>query len=320
MSGFKSLLVVLRTLIINNWVLKLIAVILGTTSFYAIRAVTGIEMQYNVPVYVKVEKGFAVLGQSPHTVEVTFRGSRDDLRGQMMEGIRAVVRPKEAPSEGLHRIPIGPGNIEGAFRVTPISVRPSHVTVTFDREDQKLVAVEEPQLVGRPLVGRARVTWEPHLVSVRGPQSRLSDLASLPTEPIDVEGRVESFAQNLRILVAGERGILEVRPAEVRAKVEILTEMAKREFPNVRVLTAVPGGSVGRIVVEPPTVKVVLRGRAEFLDSLANEKLEAFVAYSATNHPVNAELPVRVALPPGKDASVEVEPPTVRVRIENAEK
>jgi len=96
--------------------------------------------------------------------------------------------------------------------------------------------------------------------------------------------------------------------------------MTKREFPDVNVLVAVRGRTAASFAVEPPTVRVVLRGRTEVLDSLSADKLQAFVACYARDCTEGAELPVQVALPSGVDASVEVEPPTVRVWTESGKK
>ncbi|MCX7591633.1 MAG: CdaR family protein, partial [Kiritimatiellae bacterium] len=193
---------------------------------------------------------------------------------------------------------------------------PSFVTVTFDREGQKLVTVDEPQIIGRPLLGRVRVSYEPRHITVRGPRSRLEELVSLPTEPVDVEGRVESFTQNLRVLVPSDKGILEVRPAEVRARIEIDVEMTRREFTNMQVLAAMPPGFTSRVILEPSTVKLILRGRADVLEGLAANAVNVFVTCSATDTVGSVELPVRVSLPSGIEVGVEVIPPTVQVRLE----
>ena len=79
---------------VPNAGLKLLALILAALSFYAIRGVTSFEVRYDVPVEVSVEKGTAILEQDAEAVQVTFRGSPEDLRHVEQSQLRAVVKPK----------------------------------------------------------------------------------------------------------------------------------------------------------------------------------------------------------------------------------
>ena len=60
-------------------------------SFLTIRGAINFEVPYDGPVEVKVDPGIAILDQSPRTIQVMFRGSREDLRKIEPKRIRAVV-------------------------------------------------------------------------------------------------------------------------------------------------------------------------------------------------------------------------------------
>ena len=70
----------MKSQLLNNWKLKILAVALATLSYYVIRGKTSIEVRYDVPLEIRVDEGIAVLDQDPRTVQVTFRGSQEDLR------------------------------------------------------------------------------------------------------------------------------------------------------------------------------------------------------------------------------------------------
>ena len=72
-----------RAFFTEDVTLKLLAVLLGALTFYTIRGATSFEVPYNIPVQVKVGPGIAILDQSVRSVDVTFRGSQEDLRRRM---------------------------------------------------------------------------------------------------------------------------------------------------------------------------------------------------------------------------------------------
>jgi hypothetical protein len=307
----------IRDALVHNWTLKLLAVLLGALSLYTIRGAISFEVPYQIPVEIKVEPGVAILDQSLRSVEVSFRGSQDDLRYLNQKHIHVVVRPNAKETSGSETIQIEPQDVEGAHRVRVVAIRPGEITVSFDHEAERQVAVVRPRILGRPLLGQLKVEYAPQVVRIRGPKRRLETIASVATEPLDVEGKIESFSTRLRVLTPPDTWVSLIEPSDITADVTILTETTSREFTNVAVVAMIPPGISRDIRLEPAAVKVTVHGRPEAVNSVVANTLLVFVACTSLEAGGSYELPVRVHLPDNLDASAAVEPKTVNVTLQS---
>jgi len=302
----------LKALVSKNWGLKLLAVLLAGLTYYAIRGATGFEVSYDIPLEVKVEKGIAILDQDTRTVEVTFRGSQEDIRRLDQKQIKVVMWPRASDPAGSEKVSVRSRNVEGAPGVRVVKIRPGSVTLTFDHETEKNVPVAKPKTVGVPLIGKVEIDYEPRSVSIRGPTRRLKDKNIVFTEPVDVEGRVESFSKRVRVLSPGDTWA-EIEPAEVSVSVNIVRESVSREWTNVAVVAVIEPGSAADVSFEPAVVNVSLHGRPKVLESVSGDSVMVFVDCVGLDPSASYELPVNVHLPTGVDVNTGVEPESVRV-------
>lgn len=299
----------------KNWWLKLLALLLATISFYAIRGETSFEVLYDVPLSVEVDPGIAILDQNPRVVQVTFRGSQDDLYRLQPQALKAVVRPSTISPDGSERVDITDKDIEGGTGVRVVSIRPAAAMLTFDRETAKRVPIAKPMIVGKPLVGRVEIDYEPKFVTIRGPRRRLERTETLTTEPIDVDGRVDSFSKRLRVLSPSDSWISKIDPAEITVRASVVTETGERVWERVPVMAFVTPGAVADTIFDPTTVQVTLRGPEETLESIGSEAVMVFVDCVELDESATYELPVNVHLPPGVELSSEAKPAVVSVRF-----
>ena len=102
-------LATIKTLLVNNWALKVLALILALITYQSIKDAISFEVPFEIPVEVDVEKGIAILDQNPRTVEVTFQGSRADLRQLSHGQMKVVLNPKATDPAGSELITITPG-------------------------------------------------------------------------------------------------------------------------------------------------------------------------------------------------------------------
>jgi hypothetical protein len=303
----------IRRFFTNNLWLKLLAVVLATVTFFAIQGAINFEVSYDVPVEVRVEKGIAILDQDTRQVLVTFRGSQEDLRLLDPKQIRAVVKPHATDPAGAERVVIGAGNIEGAARVRVVRVWPGAVTLTYDHEAEKTVAIAKPKILGTPLMGKVEVAYEPRTAKIRGPQRRLDREEGISTEPIDVDGRVASFSKIVKIIVGP--AISSVDPPEVKVDVKIVTETVSRELTNVVVCAILEPGARAQVEFNPPVVNVTLNGQAAAVEGVIPDSIKVFVDCEGLQPAATYELPVSVHLSPGADVTAKVTPETVRVIV-----
>ena len=308
----------IRRIFRNNVGLKFLALVLATLTFYAIRGTTGYEVPYVIPLEVEVEKGIAILDQDPMSVEVTFRGSQEDLRRLDQKQLKAVVRPKASSPAGSEAVVIRGRDVQGASGVRVVKIKPAVLQLKYDREIQKTVKVAKPKTIGTPLIGRAEIDYEPRTVLIRGPKRMLEDRQIVvETQPVDVDGRVESFSKQVRLLSpGGDMWVSQIEPAEVTVKVSIVTETVSREWTNVTVLAVLDHGGLTNMVFDPPAVDVSLHGRAEVVNGVRDDSVKVFVdCVGLRLSPAGKEMPVNVHLPPGVDVTATLDPERVRVLL-----
>ena len=317
MGEFKTWL---RNLVVRNWHMKVLSLVLAALTYYAIRNATSLELPYDLPVRVEVEKGIAVLDQDPRAVEVTFRGSQEDLLRLEPAKLRVAIKMQAELVTGPETVAISPDDVKGASGVRVVKLKPDSVSVTFDRETQKQLQVAKPQIIGKPLMGHVELDYEPKTVSVRGSKLRLQDKQLLETEPVDVDGRVESFSKELRVLPPKDMGDAKIEPPVVLAKLNIVTESETREWTNVIVRAIMKPGEIRDVFIEPQTVTVTVQGRSELLAELSVDMVDAFVDCAGLDPSGTYELPVCIYLPKRLDVISSVSPGTVKVVVREASK
>lgn len=284
---------------------KLAALILAAVVFYAVRSKISDTVTLSVPVETEKEPGLAVLKAEPFSVRVTFRGAYADLQQLGLRELRVMLRPKSNASDGTELVRIRAGNVRGqpgGARV--VGVSPESVMLTFDRQDQMMLPVAPPPVEGTPLRGRVELDYSPRQVLVKGAHRQLLEWKAadfhLQTQPINVEGCVQSFTKSVDIATPGAAWQAEVTPREVSVKVNIVTEQSTRELRDVPVMIASHfGSSRGSWQVLPPTVAVRLTGRAEVVAAVTPEALLVLVDARRASADEPTVAPVVVHLPPG---------------------
>lgn len=300
---------------VTDWTLKLMAIALAILSFYAIRNATSFEVNYDVPLKVSAEKGIAILDQ-PKTVRVAFRGSQEELRHLNQKGIKALIYPKATDPTGSETVQIGFDDIEGVTSgARPVKIEPGSVTLTFDREIEKTLQVAKPKTIGAPLLGKVELSYEPKTVQVRGSQRRLADKTAVDTEPIDVDGRVESFAKKVRVL--SDTWASEVTPEEITVEVKIVTDSVTVQWTNVAVKAMSEPGALKRVSFDPASVNVILSGRPEAMETITGMVVNVFADCTGLRESTPTQVPVAVYFPDAHDVTARVEPNTVTATVKD---
>lgn len=297
----------------SNWALKLIALILGAASYLAILGVTGYEVVYRLPVEVTVEPGIAILDQDNRSVDVTFRGSQEDLRRLDQRQLKIVVKPRVTEASGSEVFRLDQRDVEGRQGVAVAGIRPSAVKLTFDREARKSVDVLKPVTVGVPLMGHVELDYSPKTVTLTGPGQRLSGKAAVVTEPVDVDGRVASFSKRVRVLPPSDIWVSQVDPPEITVQIRIVTDTESRQWEHVPVALITDAGQGITFSVEPATVTVIGTGRPEIIAKIEAQMLKSFVDCRKLGSGLNFVLPVEIVWPSDENVRFEVRPPVVKV-------
>ena len=304
----------LKSLFTEHLILKTLALTLAAITVYGIRSITNQTENFEVPIVVKVGKGVAVLKQDARIAYITCRGSYEDLNRLDVNELKVIVEPKNTNITDGERIPIGPGNVKGWIRGVKItSVSPGFVFVSFDREIEKVVGVAAPETVGKPLLGKAEVTYEPKMVTIRGPESKLREMKILRTEPIDVEGAAGAFNMRSKILTEGQNEVWHIEPSEVMVHINIVTEAISRNWENIRVLALVDNECGSNLHFSPEFVNVSLHGSPRAVNTITEKDINVFVNCVGITNSDTKKIAADVHLPPGANLSAAVDPPIITV-------
>ena len=106
----------IKRAILNNKELKILSLLLAIISWYAIRGIISNERDIaDVALEIHAPSGIAVMGQGVSEVNVTVRGSREDISKiiDQKEDIKAVVELDTADISGSKEISIMPHDIVG---------------------------------------------------------------------------------------------------------------------------------------------------------------------------------------------------------------
>ncbi len=301
----------------NNSALKLLAILLATTAWYAIRKATSNEtLVKNVPLRFLMDDGWAVLDQSTAGVDVQFSGSLADLRSMVFDQLSVQVDQRGKKTEsGTIDVKLKARNVRGSGNARPVRLDPEDVRVTFDRESDKEVVVKA-DIVGSPPEGieMNRVICTPSTVKLRGPQQRVDEIKEVLTAPIDLEGRIRSFQLSKPIKSPGDKWTARIQPEEVRVEVDLVERLAQREIHDVPVRALMLPDQRGAVSFSPAVVSVVVEGPGERLKAMDLSKVVAFADCTALGGAATGEVPVRVSTGAGY-RSLSVTPETVRVEL-----
>lgn len=300
----------------NNRGLKAVALLLAVITWYTVREITSFTtVVQDVRLDVLLDPGWAVLDRSVDEVDVLFRGSQSDIRFLNRDQIRVEVDLRGRSVAGAREVRLGPGNVRSPGGVArPVSVDPSEITLTLDREGEKQVPLKA-EVIGNPPVGYEveRVVATPATVTLQGPQGRLAGIEELRTAPIDLEGRMQSFALTRVVQPPSETWTARVEPDRARVDVTLVARSAAKEIAGVR-LQLLVSPNTPPIEMSAQAVNLALTARPDVVGSLDASNLTAFVDCTGLHPGESLDLPVQVPLPPGV-ALVSVDPDHVRVEM-----
>ena len=300
----------------SNRGLKLSAAVGAVVLWYAITEVTSFEANVQgVRLEVLLDPGWAVLDRSVDEVDVLFRGSPSDIRYLVRDQIRVEVDLRGQSEAGSRDVRLGPRKVRAPGGVRAISLDPSEITLSLDREGSREATVKA-DIVGNTPDGFEveSVVCTPAQVRLQGPAGRLAGLQEVKTAPIELEGRLRSFTLTRTIQPPSETWSARAEPDRVRVDVTIVERSSRKEVEGVRVRLVVRPDTPPINLVSESSVKLALKGRSELLANMASSNLTAYVDCTTLQPGEIREVRVFVPVPAGVEL-VSVEPPDLRVEM-----
>jgi len=266
--------------LVHNWRLKLSALGLSVLLWALVQTEpTNQETFSQVPVRVQMsDTGWTTSGPpEPATVEVRLGGPPREIIRLAREGTSIRIPMDEVGSldtlVALRREWLQLGQRSG---VTVESISPPDVRISFEPARTRLVPVSA-RLVGRirdHLALASDISVSPRLVRVRGPESRMAGLDSVPLAPFDLSEISRSGAFTVPVDTSGLLGASVLpQTATVDIRVEELVERVLDDIPVE--VESQPGED--EVVVEPATIPVRLAGARSLVTALDPSRLRVWV-------------------------------------------
>jgi len=181
------------------------------------------EMWLTVPLeYRNIPTNMEIAGELVNKVEVGIRGPRGVISGVSQDRVRAHIDLSQG-LRGLNYARITTDNIRIPVGTEVTKINPSSMRIRL--EDVKTRSVQvKAQFIGKlPQPLRLETVWvEPRFVVLQGPESRLTKVREVLTEPIDLS----SITENTKISVGVDVNFPQIRlapnqPSHVAVEIKI---------------------------------------------------------------------------------------------------
>jgi YbbR domain-containing protein len=294
--------------------MKLFCLLLAFAVWQAVRENTSFEvMVADIPVTVTAGEGRAVLDQSTDTVSIRFRGSRDDIRFIGSDQVEVKIDLSGRTDRLRQTIKFSPRYLKAPSRAHAVQFDPSEITVTIDREVERVLPVKvvlEGELP--PGIQMEQTVCTPATVKVRGAERLLSELEQVRTAPVGLDGRYNSFKTHVAVASVGQPWT--VSPERVMAEVSLVERVASRRIENSTVRPLLASDDTRAIKIRPEKVTVTLRGSPQRVVDLNERDVYTYIDCTDLTEPADYQVSVRADVPSGLQVE-KIEPAAVQVTV-----
>lgn len=305
-----------RSALTRNWPYKVASLVLALLLWLNVTAEEGGEFSLRTEVRVEVaDSGWVATTVRPRYVETVFRGPRGILYPAELPYVRQVIDSVTADEMRLELSPRMVEGLEGEMKLNPVAVRPQTVEVLLEPRVERKVAVA-PRLTLDAAEGFALVppvVLQPESVTVRGPESEISRLDSVRTEPAALEDLRRTVTRELQLVPPADSGRISLSPTTILATVEVDTAGER----TLALPLEVEGEAASQVEASADSVLVQLHGSVGLLQRISAGSLHARVVVDSLP-PGEASVPVEVELPAGSPLQALADPQRVTVRPRTA--
>jgi YbbR domain-containing protein len=188
---------ILKHPVFRNWRLKLVSLVLATALWAAVASDPRAEIGVSVPIkYLNVPKQTQVIDDGSNRVELRLLGPASVLGELAPEDVSVSIDMMNVPPGQEKILVLSDEHIQTPFGVQVVRAIPARVRVALEPIITRTVRLA-PAFRGelRPgyEVDEERTVITPPAIEVEGPESRVREVETLPTTPIDLSGRRETF-------------------------------------------------------------------------------------------------------------------------------
>lgn len=258
----------LHEIFLEDWTLKLIAVAGAIGLWFAVtsqRTPTTVRLR-NVQLDFQLPNDMEISNEPRREIDITVSGNSDALENLNRRELVAHVDVSDY-KPGDRVVQLTDKIIELPSGIKIIKIEPNTVPLRLEPSVEREVEVEARREGSLPEGYELySVAVTPQRIRVRGPASRVNGLQKAMTETIPIEGRRESFTQQVVIDIPDQK-ITVIDPV-VNVRLEIGEQRIEKSFAGVAVFTS-NGASV-----RPAQASVTLYGPKSVLEGLRPEDIQ----------------------------------------------
>jgi len=219
----------MRRILTSHWRLKIFSLFLAVLLWFVVLREEKVVTMIHAPVELKnIPPEMVVVNDVEDLISVKIRGARSLISGFIPSQIE-LPQGRGTPRlrVGENYIPIDSKQIIVPRGIEVLGVTPSAIRIVLERLISKELPIA-PRVEGSPPRGFCvkRVTSAPAKVMVKGPERTLRGTTRIPTEPISVEGKTETFRKLVYLESPGNHISWKEEEA---SRVAVLVEIGKKK-------------------------------------------------------------------------------------------
>ncbi|MEW6534981.1 MAG: CdaR family protein [Candidatus Auribacterota bacterium] len=283
---------------LKNTLLKLIAIILATVTWFYLNDLVSKTETFTIPVDIKLPENLIQLNRSANTITLTLKGPAGVIDTITEESIRCFKELGPETQPGNHIIPVQDISISIPSSVMIENIFPPRLNLKIDRiieKDFTVIVVTR----GKPAPGFVELDTHrvnPSVIKLRGPEQMISSIDTVNTEPITINGLIGTK----RFTDVSLQEFLPHKPLNedkhVEVTIRIAEETATRTFSNIPIRMLEMVKIPYDVIISVYEAEVIVRGKPELLNKLNGTDVKLF--FDITNlEPGVYDLPLSGILP-----------------------
>jgi YbbR domain-containing protein len=292
----------------RNLGLKILAIALATMLWLTVAGEHVVERSLRVPLAVRnLPLSLEIVGELPAIVDVRVRGSAAQLSRLDPGDVVAMVDLSGART-GSRLFHLRTDEVRVPYGLEVAQVLPPSLSLALEKSARRTVPVV-PVTEGDPAPGFVvgRITSNPAMVDIEGPESHVRQVGEATTEPLDVTGRRDRVTDIIAIGVT-DSSVRLVKPQSANVTVDIAPAPVERDVAGVPVRWRNLGNGLAAPRVVPAVARVTIRGQRDTLAAVRSDAIEAFVDLTGLGP---GQYKLRVQVEPSQAFGVGTATPTV---------
>ncbi len=226
------------------------------------------------------------------TIDIS--GIKDDINKKIE------VKALDANGDEIKGVKIEPNIVEASISLTRGYL-------------EKILPVK-PRIIGKPAPGYyiSQILANPNEIRIFGNYSKISNIDSLETIPIDVNGITKTLSVKVSPALEEGLNIVEGETSLIEVTIQVKESIIQKTLKNIPVIPQDLSPFVS-CEIEPKVVDVIVEGQNILIESIKEEDIKAFVKF-VDDFKVEQKVRVQVELPEGISL-IKIEPEEVTVLI-----